>query len=260
MKPYKLIAISLLVFVLGCSKDDPSNEEALQNKTVNKNINRQPTGSSANDLLSDNTFKSMVIEVVYVEGFEPRQATIDNFVSFLQDRTIKPSGITVEKRAIPSPEKDTYTIQEIADLETEERKHYNNNSQIAVWALFINGKSENDSENGFTLGAAYWNTSFVIFEETIKRFTNRPFGPEISVLETTVINHEFGHILGLTNLGTPMQDPHEDEEHPKHCDVKNCLMYWSTESVTRFSNMSGMRSVPQLDAQCIADLRANGGK
>jgi hypothetical protein len=40
------------------------------------------------------------------------------------------------------------------------------------------------------------------------------FEPNRSLLETTVITHEFGHILGLT-LGTALQSNHE--EHPKHC-------------------------------------------
>lgn len=31
------------------------------------------------------------------------------------------------------------------------------------------------------------------------------------------MTHEFGHILGQTNLGPEMQTNHEDETHPKHC-------------------------------------------
>lgn len=261
MKRYTLIALTLLTFIFGCSSDDNESETKQEaNIVINKNLNRQETGSSANDILSDNTFKSMVIELVYVEGFEPTETTVNNFVSFLRNRTFKPNGITVERREIPSPGKDSLSIQEIADIEIKERKNYNSDSQIAVWALFVDGQSENDTNTGSTLGAAYWNTSFVIFEKTIRKFSGRPFQPNRSLLETTVINHEFGHILGLTNLGTPLQSEHEDEEHPKHCDVTSCLMYWAAESGISFSNMRNMRSAPQLDAQCIADLRANGGK
>jgi hypothetical protein len=80
------------------------------------------------------------------------------------------------------------------------------------------------------------------------------------LLETTVITHEFGHILGLTNLGTALQSKHEDAEHPKHCIEKTCLMYWSSEIGGGIGNMVSSGAAPQLDAQCIADLRANGGK
>lgn len=256
-----LIPITLLFITLifGCSKDENTTEENNQN-TINKNLNRQATGSSANDLLSSNTFKSMVIELVYVEGFEPTESTINNFVSFLESRTFKPNGITVEKRSIPSRGKTTFTIEEISEIEKQERKNYNSDNKIAVWALFIDGKSNEDSGNHVVLGTAYWNTSFVIFEETVQDLSNSTFEPSRNLLETTVVTHEFGHILGLTNLGSPLQSDHEDKEHEKHCNVESCLMYWSAETGAGITNMANINTAPQLDAQCIADLRANGGR
>ena len=256
MKYQFLISILFLFIILGCSKDDSINN----NNGVNVSINRQAVGSSANDLLSSTSFKSLIIELVYVEGFEPTATTVSNFVSFLQNRLNKPNGIIVEKRAIAPPGKEVYTIQDIVDIEMEQRQNYNTNNQIAVWALFADGKSSQDSNNHLVLGTAYWNTSFVIYQETIQDLSNSPFEPSRSLVETTVINHEFGHILGLTNLGSSMQDDHEDEAHPKHCHVESCLMYWSTESSAGMDNLIGLSSAPQLDEQCIADLRANGGK
>ena len=100
----------------------------------------------------------------------------------------------------------------------------------------------------------------MIYENTVKDLSNSAFEPSTDLLETTVLNHEFGHILGLTNLGTPLQTAHEDSEHPKHCDVDTCLMYWSSETGAALTNMVNMESAPELDAQCIADLQANGGK
>ena len=258
MKLHVCITLVLWVIVLGCSKDDTLTES--QNNTITKNLNRQATGSSANDLLSDTTFKTMVVELVYVNGFEPTTTAINNFVSFLTDRTFKPNGITVEKREIPSPGKETFTIEDIADIERNLRTKYNTENTIAVWALFIDGKSANDTDNRVTLGSAYWNTSFVIFEETVQNLSNSPLEPNRSLLETTVITHEVGHIFGLTDLGSAMQVDHEDADHPKHCNVEDCLMYWAAETGAGIANMAGMATAPQLDAQCLADLKANGGK
>jgi hypothetical protein len=254
MKNKALAFLLLFVFIYGCSKDTVNEED-----TINVFDNRQLTGSSANDILSDDLYTSIVIELVYVQGFEPTQATINNFVSFLQARTFKPNGIIVEKRAIPSPGIEIYSIEEIANIEREQRTKYNSGSQLAIWAYFSDGKSENDSEqdNTTVLGTAYWNTSFVIYEETVQALSNSPFEPDRTVLETTIINHEFGHILGLTDLGSPMQTEHEDETHENHCDVASCLMYWASEFGSGISNM---RAIPQLDSQCIADLQANGGR
>lgn len=255
-KTFSLLTIILLLTVGSCSKDDSTDNSA----ALNIIANRQQTGSSANDLLSDKKFKSMVIEVVYVRGFEPSSTAINNFVNFLTARTYKPNGISIVKHAISSPGNSPYNDQEIINIENTNRTKYNNSDQIAVWAFFADGKSSNDTETSLILGTAYRNTSFVIFEQTIQQLSDSPFEPSRSLLETTIITHELGHLLGLTNLGTPLQSNHEDAGHPKHCIEKTCLMYWSSESNAGIPNMVSAGNAPGLDAQCIADLRANGGK
>ena len=253
-KIFSLLTIIILLSVGACSKDD---EKPL---ALNTAANRQQTGRSANDLLSDKKFKSMVIEVAYVTGFEPSATAINNFVNFLTARTYKPKGISIVRHAISPPGNSSYTDQQILDVENANRTKYNSSDQIAVWAFFADGKSSKDTETSLILGTAYRNTSFVIFEQTIHNMSDSPYEPSRSLLETTVITHEFGHIIGLTNLGTSLQSNHEDMEHPKHCIEKTCLMYWSSETGAGVSNMFSGGAAPELDAQCLADLRANGGK
>lgn len=254
----KVIALVTIGFVLlmSCSKDDAADPV----ETINPLTNKQTTGSSSNDLLSDKKFSSMVIEVAYIQGFEPSAAAITNFVSFLDSRIYKPNGISIVKRAIPSTGKTTFTDQEIVAIEDANRTKYNTSNQIAVWVFFTDGKSSNDTSTAVVLGTAYRNTSMVIYEQTVHSLSDSPFEPNRSLLETTVITHELGHILGLTNLGAALQSTHEDTTHPKHCNVESCLMYWSSETGKGITNMVSGGSAPQLDAQCIADLRANGGK
>lgn len=249
----KIVAVIALAFLVltSCSKDDAENDSG----GVVKANNKKALGTSAHDLLSEDKFDSMLIELVYVEGFEPSAAAIDNLVSFLDSRLYKSGGISVEKRVIPSPGNETYTIAQIIAIEEANRIHYNEGRQIAVWAFFADAKSSSDTNTAVVLGTAYRNTSFVIYENTIRKLSNNSFKPVRAVLETTVINHEFGHILGLTNTGTSLQSNHEDTGHKRHCNVTSCLMYWESES----GNVLG-GTIPELDAQCIADLRANGGK
>jgi hypothetical protein len=255
----KIIALLTLGFVLfvSCSKEDDFSENP---NVINPNTNKQTTGSSSNDLLSDKKYTSIVIELVYVTGFEPSATAVNNVVSFLQARIYKPNGIIVQKRAIPSPGKATFTIDEIAAIESDNRTKYNTSSQIAVWVFFADGKSATDSSNSVVLGSAYWNTSLVIYQKTVQGLSDSPLEPNRSLLETTVINHELGHILGLTNLGTSLQSAHEDASNLKHCNVSNCLMFWEAETGHGVSNMISGGTAVQLDAQCLADLRANGGK
>lgn len=253
--------IKTVLFFLVCYSCSSSiSEENIDNPTVTINENRQPTGSSANDLLSDINFKKITVEMAFVEGFEPTETAKNNFKTFLENRINKPEGIEFITNEIPSTGKTVYTLEEVVDLEKEYRTKYNTNTTIAVWVLFINGKSSNDTNSSSVLGTAYWNTSFVIYEETIHNLSDSSFDPDRSMLETSVINHEFGHILGLTNLGTSLQSDHEDQEHPKHCDEEDCLMYWAAETSQGIGNMLSGGIVPTLDAQCLADLKANGGK
>jgi hypothetical protein len=256
----KKIALVTMVFALliSCSKEDSTDTNTVGGFSISNN--KKATGSSSHDLLSDDIFKSMVIELVYVQGYEPSATAISNFTSFLNARTNKPGGITVVKRAIASPGKATFTNQEIVAIEDANRTKYNTANQIAVWALFIDGASASNSGNSFVLGTAYRNTSFVIYQKTIQSLSDSPFEPNRSLFETTTITHEFGHILGLTNLGAPLQSNHEDTAHEKHCNVESCLMYWSAESGSGVANMISGGSAPKLDAQCLADLKANGGK
>lgn len=245
------------LFLFSCASD---TEDIANEYVVNKATNRQTTGSSSNDLLSASTFKKMIVEIACVEGFQPTDAALNTFKNFIESRTYKPEGIVFTTKQIPATGKTSYTIDEIAAIEKTNRTEYNTATTIAVWVLFVNGHSSNDSNASSVLGTAYWNTSFVIYEETIQGLSDGVFDPERSLLESSVMHHEFGHILGLTNLGADLQSDHEDSEHEKHCKVENCLMYWAAESSQGMGNLFSEGEIPTLDALCLQDLKANGGK
>lgn len=256
MRTLKLLSLSLLLFVLGCSKDD---DDSTVENGINKTANLQTTGSSANDFLSAVKYQSVVIEVLYVQGFQPQAQTLTNLKNFMQARLNKPGGITINQRQIASPGLAPYDINEIAGIESLNRTFYNNGNVLTLFLLFIDGNYATDTTSNFTLGTAYRNTSFVMFENTIQNLSNSPLEPNRVTLESTVILHELGHLLGLVNLGSTMQTEHNDEAHDKHCDNENCLMFWKTENSNMVGQMIG-DGIPQLDDQCLADLRANGGK
>ena len=85
MKNKALVFLLLFMFIYSCSKDNTVDEQ----ETVNVFDNRQLTGSSANDILSGDLFTSIVVELVYVQGFEPTQATINNFISSWVDSLVQ---------------------------------------------------------------------------------------------------------------------------------------------------------------------------
>jgi hypothetical protein len=56
-----------------------------------------------------------------------------------------------------------------------------------------------------------------------------------------------------------MQNGHQDETHSSHCNNRKCLMYYSIGTKDKFGYLI-KSNIPELDENCLADLRANGGK
>lgn len=268
MKTIYLPIVILLSFVVfSCSDNDARTDDTVvvtddegNMEEVNTSGNLLNVGDSASDLLSESTFDSIVVEIISVEGFEPNAATIDNFRTFLEDRIFKSGGIIIEQSTIVAPQEGNYTVSQIRDIEQDIRSQYNDSDTIAVFGMFLNNAFAGNTENGTVLGIAYQNTSFVVFEESVQSFSNQPLAPSRTVLETTVLNHEFGHLLGLVNNGTPLQSDHHDAANGAHCDVDNCLMFFQAETGEGILNAIVGGEIPELDAQCIADLQANGGR
>ena len=250
-----LIVAVALFFIVSCSKDSSnSNEDGL-----NKTPNLKPTGASANDFLSDSKHQSLLIEVNYVEGLNPNAQSLLNLKQFLQNRLNKSGGITIIQRQISSQSGSPFTTDAISGIENMVRTEYNEPGILKLHILFINGNYFKDTSTGRVLGVAYKNTSCVIFENSLQDLSNSVNEPNRIDLETTVLSHEICHLLGLVNLGSPMQNNHLDSTHDKHCNNTNCLMYWEIENDSVVNMMVG-GNVPQLDANCIADLQNNGGK
>ncbi len=258
MQILKFLSIILLssFILVGCSNDDDSNDNTIN--SVLPSSNRQPLGSSANDLLSTTKFNSLTIEMVSVQGFEPTTTAVNAFRQFLEERLFKPDGIIINQRSIPSSNNAPFDIDEIVAIENDQRTLFNVEDDIAVYIYFADGAKEGDTNTEVTLGSAYLNTSIVIYEGTLRRLSLRQNSPSINTIETATLNHEFSHLMGLVNLGTSLQSDHEDTDAPNHCNVPTCLM----EAAIQFgSGMMGMGDViPQLDPLCIADLQANGGR
>ncbi len=254
MKKLKLLSLFLLLTIWGCSNED--NNAIVENGT-NPAPNLKSVGSSAHDFLSADKYTSLVVEICYVGNLQPNAQTLQNLKTFMEARLNKPDGITITQTQISSPGGTPYSVNEIADIETDIRTKYNTEDTLTLFILFIDGNFSTDTNTTLTLGAAYRNTSCVLFENSIRALSDSPSEPNRTELETIVIQHELCHMLGLVDLGSDMQTNHLDTAHGKHCINPDCLMYYQTESNIQAMMNSGM---PTLDANCIADLRANGGR
>ena len=254
------IKIAFIIFsillIVSCKKDD--DDEVVADF---KAENRLSLGLSAEDILSSNNYTKLNVELVYFGLYRPTDLAISNFRNFLTERLNKPGGINIIETSIPEAEGSPFTTQELIAIEDEKRTVYTNGETISVYVFFANGVSSNDTNNTVTLGTAYLNTSIVIYEKTLQDLAASNSSLELSTLETTTLEHEFGHIVGLVNLlDDDIHTDHMDTGHPKHCIVEDCLMYF--ESITRsqiLERFSGRIEIPELDPLCIADLQAKGG-
>ncbi|WP_394970341.1 hypothetical protein [uncultured Croceitalea sp.] len=297
MKKSVILFLSLFfIAFLACSENssddtqmpDDDQSQVPENPQQSFPANFQATGSSANDLLSNASFNRLRVEIAFVEGFRPTEVALNEFQSFLQQFTFK-ENIDLVFTELSSPDEEDLTLQEISDLEIANRTVYNEGSTLGIYIYFADAPSEGDDldEGLVTLGAVYRNTSMIIYEETVRTLAGRSGTITNADVESATLNHEFGHLLGLVNLGSPAVNDHEDVDAENHCNVDPCLMRAELEfratSKSAASNKNGLQSSctldgnillnqmesnvsrgiaapPDLDAECQLDLEANGGR
>ncbi len=287
----------LMVFVFACSNDANNSEETSETPETPQNptqlfpANFQATGSSANDILSNTNFDRLLIEIAYVEGFRPTTNAISAFTTFIREFSFKQFiELRFTELESPNDEDNEFTIEEISDLEIANRTAYNDENTLAIYIFFADEPNEGDDldEGLVTLGAVYRNTSMVIFESTIRVLSSRFNSVTLSDIEEATLEHEFGHLFGLVNLGTVAINDHEDPEAENHCIIDPCLMRGElvfqvpgsevfksqnakTASACNLNGMDLMRqmesrvarslaAVPELDDECQLDLAGNGGR
>jgi hypothetical protein len=246
-----LIVFSFLLSLFaGCKKSD-----TISNLPSIANENNKVVGASANDLLSAAKYSSVKIEIQYMPGYQPDAAAINNLTAFLNSLINKPGGVSIIQTQIASAGNTVLTLNDIATVEKNNRTVYTSGSQLGVYFLFTDG-SYSDAN---VLGLAFRNTSMAILGKTIHDNSGGIGQTSRTKLEITVLEHEAGHILGLVNIGSPMQSNHQDAAHGNHCNNTSCLMYYASET-TDILGILLTGSIPTLDANCKADLTVNGGK
>ncbi|AHF15032.1 M12 family metallo-peptidase [Niabella soli] len=253
MKRFKLAIVLATCSLIAatCSKKDAlfANNSGGNSAAYNRSV-----GASAKELLSANPYTALSVEIVYMPGYAPQPAALDHLRQFLINRLNKPAGITITTRAIPDTASQL-NLDQVAHIENKDRSAFNTGTQMSLYILYA-GSSYTEPN---TLGISYRNSSAALFEKTIYAHSGGFGQVTRAVLEATVLEHEVGHLMGLVDLGSPMQTTHKDAQHGNHCNNNQCLMYYATETTDFFSALPG-GSIPVPDANCLADLRANGGK
>ena len=216
-------------------------------------------GSAANDFLADSNFTHLSVEVDYMPGYEPNAEALDSLKAFFQQRLHKSSVTVQTPTEIPSGGQSRYSASEIRSLEEDHRSTFAQGDTLAAYMMIVDGKYEERN----LLGIAYYNTSNAFFGPSYEEASSGIGPPSRYQIEAISFRHEFGHLFGLVAIpgsGTEMQQDHQDEQHGNHCDNDNCLMYYATQREDLISNQLSGDEITPLDANCINDLQANGGR
>lgn len=218
-------------------------------------------GHAANDFLADSNFTELIVEIDYMEGYEPNEEALDSLKTFLEQRLYK-STVTIQDPTVIEPgNQENYTAEEIRDLEDQHRDEFTETTEddrLAAYMIIVDGEYEQSN----VLGIAYYNTSNAFFGPAYEQASGGIGQASRFKVEATSFRHEFGHLFGLVNIdgsGTDMQNEHQDENNGHHCDNEECLMYYAMETTDLFGEFVG-EDIPSLDQNCILDLQANGGR
>lgn len=245
-------AVIIVSLIISCSK---SSTSFVNNPDAPDYLHNRSVGASANELLSASKYTSLKIEVQYMTGYAPDAAALDHMKNVLAGIINKPSGITIITKEIPAAASLTLSAGDIFNIEKSNRTAFTTANELAVYCLYTNGNYTNNN----TLGIAYKNTSFALFGKKIQDNSGGIGQPSRTKLVATVAEHEMGHLLGLVDLGSSMQTPHKDAANGSHCNNNNCIMYYASET----SDILGFLitgNIPPFDANCRADMTANGGQ
>ncbi|MEE9593093.1 MAG: hypothetical protein V3W28_05890 [Thermoplasmata archaeon] len=182
-------------------------------------------GEQALELLQASPYPNLVLEVDHTPGDRPTAVALTVLEARLTTYTAKESiEIVFQAIAVNATE---FTTLDLVELERANRDQATGGDTFALYILSISG--ELTDGGGRALGAAYSASSLAIFKDVIRTATIG-LGPSVADVESSVLVHEIGHIMGLVNLVYTSDLPYEDSEHPFHSDNNTDVMFWAIES------------------------------
>ena len=208
-----------------------------------------PPGSYAPDLLLPSRSSGIFVAVSVQPSAEPQQEAIDHVVSVLRDVSGKPVEAT-DGPPLGGTAHD-WSADELRALSPPSVSPAGARAMIHL--LFVHGTFGGDKS---VLGSALRGDLAAIFIDRVNASATPLVGS--SGIETAVVAHEVGHLLGLVDLHlhTGRQDP----EHPGHSTNTHSVMYWAVESDLVADLLQGgpPREFDDADRADLTSIR-NGG-
>lgn len=199
----------------------------------------EPTLSPA-AFLRDEPYPDLIVEIDHTDDYEPTQEAISVLERALRNVTDKRSIVFTQPqqiRDLPEQQNNTELIE--AHRATLDRG--DNETAAILHVLYVNGEyEETPGAIGLAFAAGRIAPVF-LYAEQIKELQTAseipdlplpqdPQNPAPEKVERAVLVHEAGHVLGLVNNGAPMATDREDQDHPRHSQNEDSVMYWAVEN------------------------------
>lgn len=201
------------------------------------------TGDAARAILRPGPYTEILVEIDHVEGWAPSREAREYLAAGLTRITgkkVRFAGSDV----IESPG-GTAGVEQIRRI-SEKRDFVSSPPRAALWIVYLDGDLR---ESPFTYGATVNATVAALFPEHFRI----QFGADNpQAIENTVLLHEVGHMLGMTEYGYESPRDHHDSRHPGHNRNPRSVMHWKAEGAAITDLIYG--NALYFDADDLADL------
>lgn len=182
-------------------------------------------GDHALDILQNESYSELVIEVDWTSTEAPSQVALNTLAARLRTYTDK-ADVEILLDDVLTLNQTTFSPDDLFRVEQSHRDVRAEGTTFALYLLYVAGEAEDGAR---ALGASFTGSSVAVFKEVVRRAARA--APQVSEgeVESSVLVHELGHLLGLVNLVYESDLDYEDAEHPFHSRNQSDVMFWALE-------------------------------
>jgi hypothetical protein len=219
------------------------------------------------------TTKRVVIEIDYAPGAEPFEGSPDTYAdpwklfrdnaNAVFDRKVElvvPDRVARMER-LDDIEGTVFGREELVAIAKKHRDVASTSDTVSLYVLYLNGafKESDGRVLRSTVGISVRGTGIIaMFKPGITVGFRDPVSPIL--MEQTTLIHEFGHAIGLVDVGVPAISRHRDDAHGAHCSNPSCVMYFRNDMVKEGVDFVRTYLAPNhgvlFGRECLADAHA----